>query len=105
MKPKTLFIASLMALSGSAVTGCATLFSDVAVTDAIKQGKIYVGMSLDQLIAIVGHRPNQFQDRFQVRNDASGETLEWIPSAKEGTLWNSYMFTFKNRRLVSWQGK
>ena len=95
----TLILVLVMLLSG-----CATLFEDVAIKKAEDEGKLKIGMSYAEVVQIVGRSPSGYADLVTKEQTASGEYYIWVVNGGPGgTNWaRTYTFRFRNGRLESW---
>jgi len=94
------------------INGCATtkpFFSDVAIRHAEQNKEIYTGMSLTALEKILKTPPmcgsswfTNNQDTCRTDHLPDGDYFTWIVGSKGGNWTETYSFTFKNNRLVSW---
>ena len=97
-------IIALLALA-ALLCGCASLFPDVRVSQAENQGRIYTGMSLEQVKQVVGREPEcMATDVCRTEHDTNGNYFIWGLNGRSGSLnlSKSYTFRFKDNKLESW---
>jgi hypothetical protein len=85
--------------------GCASMFPDIRVTQAENQGRIYTGMSFEQVKQIVGREPECIAtDICRNEHDTNGNYFIWILNGRSGSLnlARTYTFRFKDNKLESW---
>ncbi len=85
--------------------GCATCFPDMAIMQAENQGRIYRGMDLSQVEAIVGRQPQCFYaDRCRTEHLSDGDYFVWVVDGGQGgtNLMRTYSLRFKDNKLESW---
>jgi hypothetical protein len=94
----------LISLMMTLVSGCAMVEAN-RVSTADMQGKFHVGMSLEEVVSIVGRQPGAMRDVYTVTTLADGVHKTWKISgtgAKAGNIFRFYEFNFVNDKLVSW---
>jgi len=87
------------------ISGCATVRAN-RIKTADEEGKFYVGMSFNDVVAIVGHQPGTAADIYKVTNENGSIYKEWQVDGKCYAgfyeLYRYYEFKFKDDKLVSW---
>lgn len=92
---------AIIALSGTLLlsSGCAAIFPDIKIHRAEQNKRIYIGMSFDEVVKIVGREP--YLGETIKQTNALGEWLTWV--IDPGLSWSRvYTFTFRNGYLESW---
>jgi len=95
-----LFVAIAFILSG-----CATMFTDVKITKAIEEKRIYVGMTMDEAMAVIGRKPLVAVDKLSGEKKEDGTYAEWSINGggMGGNLMGTYTLVFKDGKLIEWR--
>jgi len=98
---KMKFILLLLCVS---LSGCATMFEDVRIAQAERQEKFYIGMTINEVIQIIGRQPNSISDGWRTENTSDGVHKVWIVNGggMGGNFIRTYTFRFKDEKLASW---
>lgn len=84
--------------------GCAGTFDDLRIRN--QESNIYVGMTYNEVVTIVGREANTIVDTVQRGVDADGEWMIWIVGVTRGfgnsNFSSTYTFKFRNGKLIEW---
>jgi len=87
------------------LTGCATCFEDVKITKAIKDKRIYIGMTKDEVIGVIGRKPLLGVDKVLHEHKVDSTYTTWIINGGGigGNLVGTYTLVFKDDKLIEWK--
>lgn len=81
---------------------CATALPDVRINKAEKEGRIYLGMTFEEVVSIVGFKPGIY-DVWVSGRDSLGSYQLWGVNARGGgNLFRTYWFKFRDGKLVEY---